>query len=569
MLKFLEIRQFALIDQLSIEFAEGLNLLTGETGSGKSIIVDALGLLLGAKGYAEMIRTDGDKATVTGVFELADEPRLRERFDQSGLEFNPEELLIRRELAQSGKGRAFVNNQVVPVGFLKEIARFLVDIHGQNEQQTLSQNESQLAFVDAFAGVESLASDVAELYERWHEALKKIQSLRRSEQERLRSIDLLTFQIGEIEKVSLKRVDEDVELVAEQIMLANADKLLQLSNQAYSELYEAENSASAAMKRGSRQLEELCRLDPRCESLLEQLKSARIAVDDVAFSLREYSSRIEVNPERLEWIESRLAEIDRLKRKYGKTIQEVLAFYEGIKREFETLVAADESLEVLEKEQLTAARRFRQKATELSNKRKAAAPTLEKTVEKELAQLAMERCRFRVAFAGGSEGSVPSDEAVPAARESVTGIDEIEFLLSPNPGEELKPLVKIASGGEISRIMLALKSVQTVDSRSKSLVFDEVDAGIGGQTADVVGQKLKRLSRKNQVICVTHLPQIASYADSHYFIEKNVDKGRTFTRVTRLDVNERIHEIARMISGERKTESVLKHAAELLKSAAR
>jgi DNA repair protein RecN (Recombination protein N) len=569
MLKLLEIRQFALIDHLSIEFDEGLNLLTGETGSGKSIIVDALGLLLGEKGYAEMIRSGAEKANVSGLFEVEDQERLRQHFESSGIELNPEELIVKRELSASGKGRAFVNGQMVSAGFLKEIARFLVDIHGQNEQQALYQSESQLAFIDAFANLGDLLSEVRAVHERWQGVSKKIGYLRNTEQERLRSIDLLTFQIGEIEKVNLKRADEDEQLLAEQSLLANADRIFQLSSQAYAELYEADQSASTAIKHASRQLEELSRVDPRCESMLEQLKAARFSVDDVAFSLREYASKIEANPQRLEWLESRLAEIERLKRKYGKTVQDILNFHDKTKSDLAKIVNADETLAVLEKEQLIIARNYRKKAAELSERRKAEAQILERTVEKELAQLAMERCRFRIVFAVPESAASVHAEGMTLSHELATGIDQIEFLLSPNPGEELKPLAKIASGGEISRIMLALKSIKTVDGRSKSLVFDEVDAGIGGQTADIVGRKLRRLAKKNQVICVTHLPQIASYADSHYFIAKSVEGGRTLTQVTRLDLKERVHEIARMISGERKTESVLKHAAELLKSAAK
>jgi DNA repair protein RecN (Recombination protein N) len=568
MLKLLEIRQFALIDHLAVEFTEGLNLLTGETGSGKSIIVDALGLLLGEKGYAEMIRSGSEKATISGVFELEDETRLRQKFEENGLEFNPEELIVKRELSQSGKGRAFVNSQVVPIGFLRDAARFLVDIHGQSEQQTLHESEFQLVFVDAFANQDSLLAEVRELYRRWQDVLEKIKRLRKDEQERLRDIDLRTFQLREIEKVNLKSPGEEEDLVSEHARLANADRLFQLSSQSYGELYEAENSASAAIKHAARQLEELCRVDRQCENLLEQLKTARIAIDDVALSLREYSSKIEVNPQRLDWVELRMAEIDRLKRKYGKTISEILSFYEGARRELQNLLTADETLLGLERALLAAARNYRKKGAELSAKRQAAAVVLEKKVEKELAQLAMGRSRFRIAFAGSNDSGLPNDEGAPLPWEKADGVDHIEFLLSPNPGEEVKPLVKIASGGEISRIMLALKSVQAVDGRSKSLVFDEVDSGIGGQTADVVGQKLRWLSKKNQVICVTHLPQIASYADSHYFIAKNVAQGRTVTQVVRLNASKRIQEIARMISGDRMTESVLKHAAELLKSAA-
>ncbi|MCI0624385.1 MAG: DNA repair protein RecN [Acidobacteria bacterium] len=567
MLKCLEVQQFALIENLQVEFAEGLSLLTGETGSGKSILVDALSLLLGEKAHGEMIRTGAEKAVVTGLFELAD-PALRARLEAAGLEHAADELIIKREVSQSGKGRAFINSQMVSVGFLKEIARFLADIHGQNEQQTLSESDSQLAFVDALADAEAPVAEVRELYAHWQDVLQQMARLQNSEQERLRNMDWLRFQLDEIEKVKLKDPEEDESLAAEHALLANADKLFQLSSQAYAGLYEAENSASATIKQASRQVEELSRVDPRCAAFLEQLQAARIAVDDVALSLREYSLRIEADPKRLEQVEARLAEIERLKRKYGKTVKEILAFHDRSKRDLASLLTADENLAQLGKDRLSAASRYRDAAQLLSEKRKAAARVLEKTVAKELAELAMQRCRFRVAFSK-TRAEPGIDGGLPAAWETAAGIDEVEFLLSPNPGEDLKPLVKIASGGEISRIMLALKSVRTLDGRGKCLVFDEVDSGIGGQTADVIGQKLKRLSQKNQVICVTHLPQIASYADRHYFIEKRVEKGRTVTRVALLQHQDRVQEIARMISGERKTESVLKHAAEMLKDSRR
>lgn len=566
MLKLLEISQFALIDHLTVEFQEGLNLLTGETGSGKSIIVDALGLLLGERGFAEMIRTGADKAMISGLFEVKDQDRLRERFEASGLEFNPEELIVRRELVQNGKGRAFVNNQMIPVGFLRETAELLVDIHGQNEQQALYQNEPQLQYLDSFGNAESLQKQVRNLYEEINRRKQQIHSLKKSEQERLRAIDLLSYQLGEIEKAQLKVEDEEEHLALEHSLLANADKLFQSSNQAYAELYDAEASASAALKRASRLLEDLKRVDGRCDDLLQQLQTAKITTEDVAFSLREYASRVEVNPRRLEWVENRMAEIARLKKKYGSSLREVLSFYKNGKAELESLQGADESLASLEKQRSVLVEDYLKKALELSEKRKAGARLLEKSVERELVQLAMGKTRFQISFeAVTNRGEFCEDDVVGAA----FGIDCIEFLISPNPGEELKPLVKIASGGEISRIMLALKTVKSTDSRSKTLVFDEVDSGIGGQTADVLGQKLKRLSKLNQVICVTHLPQIASYADAHYHIEKRVEKGRTLTQVSHLDCQERVQEIARMISGERVTESVLKHASELLKGAAK
>jgi DNA repair protein RecN (Recombination protein N) len=568
MLRLLEISQFALIERLRIEFQAGLNLLTGETGSGKSIIVDALGLLLGEKGYSEMIRTGSDRSTITGAFELEESGPLPRAFERSGLELPDQELIVRRELVQNGKSRAFVNNQIIPVSFLREIAPYLVDIHGQNEQQTLYSSESQLQFVDASANVSDLLDEVSRLHEQLSENLHLTRSLETSEQDRLRSIDLLSFQIAEIEKVQLKSDDEDLRLELEHRLLANADKLFQLSNQAYGELYEAETSASTALKHASRLLEELKRTDSRCHSLWEQLQSARISVDDVSLSLREYASKVEVNPQRLEWIESRMAEIGRLKKKYGRTIGEIAAFCQKSKLELESLQGADETLEILKRERVHLKQEYWRKATELSEERKAAAGEIEKKVEKELAQLAMEKTRFRITLTqiGQTQDGKVGESAFPG---TPRGIDEVEFLLSPNPGEDLKPLVKIASGGEISRIMLALKTVKSTDGRGKTLVFDEGDAGIGGQTADVVGQKLKKLSRRNQVLCVTHLPQIASYADNHYSIEKRVENRRTLIRVIHLNGGQRVQEIARMISGERMTESVLKHAAELLKSAAR
>jgi DNA repair protein RecN (Recombination protein N) len=568
MLRLLDISQFALIDQLRIEFHEGLNLLTGETGTGKSIIVDALGLLLGEKGYSEMIRTGSDRSKITGVFEFEENRFLAQIFEEHGLEWNAEELIIRRELSQNGKGRAFVNNQIIPVSFLRAIGPHLVDIHGQSEQQALYNSESQLEFLDANAAVADLLQEVVGFHRQRGQNLQRIQSLERSEQDRLRTLDLLSFQIQDIEKLQLKSDDEDLRLEEEHQLLANADKLYQLSNQAYTDLYEAETSASATLKHASRLLEELKRIDPLCDSLWQQLQSTRIAADDVSRSLREYASKIKVDPQRLEWVENRMADIARLKKKYGSTVSEVLAFCQKSRLELQALEAADETLETLKQEQVRLEQQYWKKAVELSQKRRAAAAELEKKVERELAQLAMGKTRFRIALKqieSTRDAKVGEEIAVGTAR----GIDEVQFLLSANPGEDLRPLAKIASGGEISRIMLALKTVRSTDDRGKVLVFDEVDAGIGGQTADVVGQKLKKLSRRNQILCVTHLPQIASYADGHYRLEKRVEKGRTLTRVTQLDEDARVHEIARMISGERTTENVIKHAAELLKSAAK
>jgi len=565
MLKYLEVSEFALIEHLEIEFEMGLNLLTGETGSGKSIIVDALGLLLGEKAFVEMIRSGSEKATVVGLFELDRDDRLIQKLGDLGLDLNLKELIVRRELAMSGKNRAFINNQLVPVGVLKDVGPSLVDIHGQSGEQTLNHVDAQLEFLDSFARTADLLSQVRANHLRHQEIRQQLDALRRSEQQRLRHIDLLVFQIGEIEKVQLKSDDEEEHLLTEQTLLANVDKLYQLASSAYTELYDSETSASTTIKHASRLLEELNRIDPRCRELLQQVHSVRINVDDVALSLREYTSKLEINPQRLEWVQGRLADIDRLKRKYGTTVREILAFHRNSKMELEGLQMADKNLENLEAESRDLRQAYQAKAMELSEKRKLAAASLEKQVEKELAQLAMPKTQFRVSFSlvhSRGEGEPQQEELGGEA----TGIDRVEFLISPNPGEDPKPLVKIASGGEMSRIMLALKTVSAIDGHDKTLVFDEVDAGIGGQTADVLGQKLKRLSRHNQVLCVTHLPQIASYADAHYYIEKRVERGRTLTYVSGLDRKARVQELARMMSGDHITENVLKHAADLLRN---
>lgn len=565
MLKFLEIRDFALIDHLSLEFREGLNLLTGETGSGKSIIVDAVGLLAGAKARSEMVRTGSGKATVSGCFEGVE--RLRVPLEASGLQFDPEGVIVRREVVPDGRGRAFVNNQMVPVAFLRKLGTHCVDIHGQSDQQSLFSRDSQLRWLDLYGGHQAPRAEVEGLYARLERGWQQVRRLKLSEQERLRAIDLLSFQVDEIRKAGLSSPDEESQLLEERRLLSNADRLFQAAHRAHSHLYESEDSIGARLRQTGRLLEELGSLDARCRDLQEQFQSACISIEDVSLALREYASGIEVNPSRLDRVEERLVEIDRLKRKYGESVEAVMAYGRRIAGELEELQEADRKVESTEKELQALESDYLSRAGSLSLRRRKAAEKLECSMGRELGQLAMEKTRFRVAFssASGRGGQASSGPRVPG---TATGTDVIDFLVSPNPGEDLKALAKTASGGEVSRIMLALKTIRSIDDGGKTLIFDEVDSGIGGRAADVVGRKLKVLSRANQVLCVTHLPQIASYADSHFHIEKKVEKNRTVTRVARLDRERRIREIARMISGERVTENVLKHAAELLNSAA-
>lgn len=564
MLKFLEIRDFALVDHLSLEFREGLNLLTGETGSGKSIIVDALGLLAGAKARAEMVRTGFGRATVSGCFEGVE--RLRALLEASGLEFDPEGVIVRREVVADGRGRAYVNNQMVPVAFLRKLGTHCVEIHGQSGQQSLFSRDSQLQWLDLFGGHQAPLDDVAGLYAKLEQRRERVRRLKLNEQERLRAIDLLSFQVDEIRKAGLSSPDEESRLLEERRLLSNADRLFRASHQAHAHLYESEDSIGVRLKQTGRLLEELGSLDARCQGLQEQFQSACISIEDVSLALREYASGIEVNPSRLDRIEERLVEIDRLKRKYGESVEAIMAHGRRIEGELKELQEADRTVEAIEKELQDLESDYRRRAGALSLRRKKAAERLECSMGRELGQLAMEKTRFRVAFSSapgrGGEGSTG-----PRVAGTARGTDLVDFLISPNPGEDLKVLAKIASGGEISRIMLALKTIRSMDDRGKTLVFDEVDSGIGGRAADVVGRKLRVLSQANQVLCVTHLPQIASYADVHFHIEKRMEKERTVTRVVQLDRESRIREIARMISGDRVTENVLKHAAELLNSA--
>jgi DNA repair protein RecN (Recombination protein N) len=455
---------------------------------------------------------------------------------------------------------------MVPVAFLRKLGKHWVDIHGQSDQQSLFSRDSQLRFLDLCADHRDSLPEVEALYREIERRCEQILRLKQSERERLRTIDQLSFQMEDIRKAGLSSPDEESQLMEERRLLSNADRLFQASHQAYAHLYESDESVGVLLKQTGRLLEELEALDPRCHGLHEQFQSARISIEDVSLALREYASRIEVNPARLDWVEGRLAEIDRLKRKYGASVEAVMAYGQRIERELSEVREADRRVEAIEKELQDLESDYLSRAQSLSRQRKKAAGRLESSMGKELGQLAMERTRFRVAFSSapgrGREGS-----AEPRIPGTAHGTDVIDFMISPNPGEDLKALAKIASGGEISRIMLALKTIRTIDDRGKTLVFDEVDSGIGGRAADVVGRKLKTLSKANQVLCVTHLPQIASYADNHFHIEKRVEQNRTVTRVVPLDRESRIREIARMISGERVTDTVLKHAAELLKSA--
>ena len=559
MLQLLVVENYAVVERLRVQFHAGLNLLTGETGSGKSIIVDALGLLLGGRASADMIRTGEPQARVSGVFDVRDHAALRKVLDSAGLETDDGELLLEREISASGKSRAFVGSRPVAASLLRELAPCLADIHGQHEQQLLFSAEAQCGLLDAFACDGELVDRVGEIYRAGRAVAASLAELTGSEQEKLRALDLWNFQRLEIESAAAQP-EEDAALERERQVLQNVQRLEEAANAAYSSLYDSQESAAALTRQAARRVEELCRIDPSLDGLRDHLKAADLSIQEAAYGLRDYLSRLEANPQRLEEVEARLAALDRLKRKYGSSLAAVAEFLEKVRAQIATVETAGERMEKLRKEQARLAADFDKHAAELSDRRKAAARKLEKRMAAELAPLAMERAVFQV-------------EVTPSAP-GERGADLVAFLISVNPGEEPRPLEKVASGGEISRIALALKTCLAAAKPAagaaarRTLVFDEVDAGVGGSAAEAVGRRLKRLSASAQVLCVTHLPQIASFADHHYRVDKQEVRGRTIATVEELDAAGRTREIGRMLSGQTLTPEALKHAAQLIKLSA-
>ncbi len=552
MLLELVVENYAVVERLRVHFHAGLNLLTGETGSGKSIVVDALSLLLGGRASAETIRTGESRARVAGIFDVRETAAVRRLLEPAGLELEDGELLIEREILAGGKSRAFVGSRPVAASLLRDLAPHLADIHGQHDQQLLFAADSQREMLDAFAATGPLLDRTAAIYGAWRAAAAELEELERSEQEKLRLLDLWSFQRKEIESAGLD-AEEDAALENERRVLQNVQRLEEAAATAYAAVYDSPESALTLARTAAKRLEELCRIDSSLEGLREHIQAADLSLQEVSFGLRDYLSRLEANPGRLEEVETRLAAIDRLKRKYGQSIPEVLSFLEDVRRQIASVEHAGERMEQLRASQKKLEEEFGKVAGELTEKRRAAARKLEKRVEAELAQLAMERTVFRVEIA--------------PANWSESGADRVDFLVSPNLGEAPRPLEKVASGGEISRLALALKTCLAAPRTGafRTLVFDEVDTGVGGSAAEGIGRRLKKLAAANQVLCVTHLPQIASFADHHYLVEKQESKGRTIAVVEELDAAARTREIGRMLSGQKLTPEALKHAEQLIR----
>ncbi len=580
MLLELRVENYAVIDNVAVEFASGLNLLTGETGAGKSILIDALALLLGDKASTDMVRHGAEKAVLSCVIEMdaAAEKRVAKILEANGIDSSLEDsqIILRREIAATGKARVFVNNQPATVAVLRQLAPELASIHAQNETVLAFDPAARLTLLDSYAGIET--EKLSELFSDFRRIRTKITELEQDEQDRLRLVDLWSFQKKEIEAARLQS-GEDEQLETEKRVLANSEKLYTAAMSGYNTLYEDTVSATSLLRNAEKSIEELARYDAKFQDASAQLQSARATIEDIASTLRDYAEGINASPERLAEIEDRLALLDKLKRKYGQTVAEIISFGEDAVRKLNEVENRDEVLKLLNKELAAAKTAYLAAARAISKKRFDAAKSLQKLAEIEINGLAM-KAKFKVEVSG-------SDEESSWTRD---GFDAVAYMISTNVGEPQKPIEQIASGGELSRVMLALKAsveegrptspigggkspgktparVAQPSSavRQRTLVFDEIDTGIGGRAAEAVGRKLKSLARNNQVLCITHLPQIASFADHHYVIEKRESAGRVKTTVRPLDATERREEVARMLSGAKLTDASLKHAEQLIK----
>jgi DNA repair protein RecN (Recombination protein N) len=550
MLRFLRIERLAVIDAVDVEFESGFNVLTGETGAGKSILVEAVGLLLGGRAAGDLVRTGEETASIEAIFESGGE-----------------ELLVRREITAHGRSRAFINGSLATAGALKELSDRLIELHGQHEHHTLLDPSTHLNVLDAFGGLDGLTSSTAAAFDAMWQAGDELARVRAAVADREARQELLSFQLSELDRGAPKP-GEDEELAATRHVLASAERVERLCAESYASLYESDGAILAGLGGVWRRVGELASFDSRFRPYLDARDGIKSQLEDLAAFLRDYADSIEASPARLQQIEERLALLERLKRKYGPTLADVISRREALGRQLAEIAGGDERLASLERDHAAARAVYVKAAQSLARERRRVAGEFEPQLVRVLGQLAMERTEFEVRFGA---------EPLPEDAWTAAGIDSAEFFVSPNPGEERRPLARVVSGGELSRIMLAIKSL-TATSRNgfsdaldrspgsapPGLIFDEVDAGIGGRMADVVGRKLRTLGSAFQVLCITHLPQIAAYADTHFHIEKRVERGRTRTLVSRLDEAGRVDELARMLGGEAISDGLRASAREML-----
>ena len=570
MLTYLIIRNFAIIDSLELEFEGGFSAITGETGAGKSIIVNALHLVLGGRASVDVVRADADRAVVEATFSLEDDHKVKIEalLEGQGIEVR-DELMIRRVVMRQGRSRAFINGSVVAVGMLKDITEGLVDISGQHEHYSLMVAENHVNILDRFSESKELAESVAAMILRLKALAAEVSRLRRSERERISRLDYLKFQLDEIDRALLDP-DSKEELERELALLRHAETLRDESTQLSVMLYEGDRCVLDMVDDANSTLQRLCGYDERLGELSEMLEQARVQLGEVGSSLRQYARNVEVNPKRLEQIQDWLHHYSQLERKYGDDFDAIVEQQLIMQKERKKLEGAASRIEEAEAERVSLQKAVMAEARTLSARRKKAAAWLKELIEGELAHLSMERCRFstQIEHSDGQGGRL--EDLAMAGPDSLNdnGLDIVEFLICPNPGEGFKPLARIASGGELSRIMLAIKNALMTTDPVSTYIFDEVDTGIGGTVADAVGEKIKKVSRSKQVLCITHLPQIAAYGDRHLQVTKVQSEARTTTTLNLLDQESRIMEIARMLGGRTTTPTTLAHAREMIRSRA-
>ena len=556
MLVEFRIKNFAIIDELNLTFSKGLNVLTGKTGAGKSIILNAVQLLLGDKATEELIRSSEEEASIEALFDISGnceiEEKLKEKFQRLSGKGEEGSLLVRRVISRSGRGRAFVNGNLATLGMLSEIGEELLSICGQHEHQSLQRMETHIDILDEFGGLLGIREEFQKHFQKFNSLSEEVQRIREEKERKAKEYDLMAFQSREIE-ASAVQIGEEETLKEEAKVLTHAQKLMAFADASEEGLYGEEGSAMERIRFVLHQGREMEAIDPSLSSPLKNLETASIQLEEVALAFRDYLKRIEINPLRLEEIGKRLEEIDRLKRKYGQTVEEVLLFKRKADEALRSFTSDEERLSQLEVLLGPLQGEVMLLGKKLSGERRRVASELKRSVEKELASLGMKKTTFEVRM-----GDAPL---------SLKGKDRVEFLISPNVGEDVKPLAKIASGGELSRIMLAVKRILAKIGGRQVLIFDEVDSGIGGAIAEVVGRKLRELSKHHQVICVTHLPQIACFAEDHYSVKKEVRAGRTVTLVDRLEKEAIVEEVARMLGGVKVTEKTRAHAKEMIENA--
>lgn len=563
MLSELSIRNFGIIESVNLSFEQGMTVITGETGAGKSMIIDAIGLLIGGRGSADFVRYGTNKAEIEGMFSIVDDQNIIEKLHDLDIEPSEGTVILRREISQSGKSVCRINGKMMTLTALRGVGRCLIDIHGQHEHQELLQSDRHLSLLDSFGGSElqyALRS-YKELYASFKQMEKQLKDLTDNEKEKAQRLDFIQFQLDEINRAELQQ-GEDEQLQAEKTQLANYEKVFHALQEGYSALY-GEQRGLEWVGKAMGELEDITELDEDYRQMYDQIANSYYLLEEMTFSLRDTFEQLQYHPERLEEIEARLADIQALKRKYGETVDDILQFRDELANELETATHRDEHIESLKFQLNETGNELLERAKTLSNIRQETARKLTDSITKELKELYMEKTRFDIQFTTKAK----TDGEAKDLQFQKDGIDAVEFMISTNPGEPLKTLSKVASGGELSRIMLALKSIFSKDETVTSIIFDEVDTGVSGRVAQAMAEKIFRLSVQSQVFCITHLPQVAAMADTHLYITKDESKARTITSVEALTESEKINEVGRMISGVEMTDLTKKHAQELLELA--